>query len=141
LTVTEIYDTYNDFLPTKATERSSGLKDGMANATRLAHEAGNLIGCGTDLIGPDQQDYGLEVGLVSDVAGPMRAIRTATPDNAKVLHIDDSTRSVENNKLADLVMIDKDLLDDPRILNDTSRVALVMKAGSVEKTTLKRSER
>lgn len=136
LTVAEVYGTYTDFLPTEVTERITGIKAGMTKAIRIAHEAGILVGCGADLIGPDQKDYGLEVALVSEVVGPMQAIRTATLDNARVLRIDDYTGSVENGKVADLVVVDGDPLDDPRILNDPHRIGLVMKSGVVEKSTL-----
>lgn len=136
LTVAEVYATYTDFLPPDVIARIHGVKEGMCKAIRLAHDAGILVGCGADLIGPDQRDYGLEVALVSEVVGPLQAIRTATLDNAKVLRIDDYTGSVTNGKVADLVVVDGDPLDDPRLLNEPDSIALVMKAGAIEKNTL-----
>ncbi|TDD30010.1 amidohydrolase family protein [Kribbella turkmenica] len=136
LTVAETYRNNADFLPTEVIDRIAGVKEGMSRAIKVAHAAGVLVGCGADLIGPNQKDYGLEVALVADIVGPMQAIRTATFDNARVLRIEHQTGSVQTGKLADLIVVNEDPLDNPRALNDPNRIALVMKAGAIEKNIL-----
>ena len=105
----------------------------MRNAIRIAHQHGILVGAGADLIGPDQKDYGLETALVAEEVGASQALVTMTRDNARVLRIDDRLGTVEPGKVADLVAVSGDPLDDPRLLADPANIVLVMKAGGVVK--------
>ncbi|HEX6230813.1 MAG TPA: amidohydrolase family protein [Actinomycetota bacterium] len=59
---------------------------------------------------------------------PMQAIRSATSVAAELLGWDDRVGSIEPGKLADLVAVDGDVLEDVSLLED---VAFVMKGGEV----------
>jgi len=133
LTVAHLYRENAAFLPPDILDRIEGVEAGMRNAIRVAHEAGLLVGCGADLIGPDQRRFGLEVALVAEVVGAAEALRTATLGNARVLRMERDLGGIEAGKLADIAAVDGDPLADPRLLDDPARVRFVMKAGVVEK--------
>jgi imidazolonepropionase-like amidohydrolase len=136
LTVAHVYGTYGGFLPSEIIARAAGVEEGMRRAVALGHEHGLLVGCGADLIGPDQKQYGMEVGLVAEVVGAAQALRTATADNAKVLRMADQVGTVEAGKLADLVAVDGDPLADPTLLADPANISWVVQGGKVAKSQL-----
>jgi len=135
LTVAHLYRE-NTFLPQAVIDRIELVEPGMRNAIKLAHAAGVLVGSGADLIGPNQSRYNLEIALVAEMVGAMQAIKTATLDNAKVLRIADLVGSVEVGKLADLIAVDGDPLDEPLLLDNPTNVRWVAKAGKVMKAAL-----
>ena len=136
LTVAHVYPTYTDFLSPEIISRIEGVEAGMRNAIRLGHKHGILVGAGADLIGADQKDYGLETALVAEEVGAAQALVTVTRDNARVLRIADRLGTVEPGKIADLVAVNGDPLDEPRLLADPANVGLVLKAGEVVKDNL-----
>ena len=133
LTVTEVYSTYSSFLPPEVIARVEGVGEGMRTAIKLGHEHGLLVGAGADLIGPDQQQYGRETALVAEVVGSMQALVTMTRDNARVLRMADEIGTVTPGKLADLIAVDGDPLDDPSLLSEPQNISLVVKGGRIEK--------
>ncbi|MDE0387020.1 MAG: amidohydrolase family protein, partial [Defluviicoccus sp.] len=66
----------------------------------------------------------VEMGL-----GPMEAIQVSTLGSARLLRLDDRLGSIEEGKLADLVVCDGDPLSDIAVLQDTNRIAWVIKDG------------
>jgi imidazolonepropionase-like amidohydrolase len=62
---------------------------------------------------------------------PMEAIQSATIEAARLLRIDDRLGSIEKGKIADLVAVEGNPLDDIVLMGD---VAFVMKAGVVYKS-------
>ena len=133
LTIAHIYPTLTHFLDNDVIARIADVEDGMRRALKLAHEHGILVGSGADLIGPDQKDYGLETALVAEVVGSKQALLTATRDNAKVLRIDDRLGTIEPGKIADVVLVQGDPFDDPRLLASPENISMVMKDGTVVK--------
>jgi imidazolonepropionase-like amidohydrolase len=133
LTVAHVYRTYTNFLPAKVIARIEGVEAGMRNAIKLGHEHGILVGCGADLIGPDQTQYGMELGLVAEVVGAKQAIVTATRDNARVLRIADTHGTIEVGKVADIIAVEVDPLDEPAALADPANVSVVVQAGEIRK--------
>ena len=119
-------------------ERIGGVEEGMARAIRLAHEAGGLVGAGSDLIGRDQKEYGMELGLVAEVVGAAKAIETMTLANARVIGRSDTIGSIEVGKQADLIAVEGDPLSEPSLFNDAARIALVIKDGRLEKSLLEK---
>jgi len=61
---------------------------------------------------------------------PMEAIQSATMETAKLLSIEDRLGSVEKGKIADLVAVEGNPLDDMSLMAD---VRFVMKEGVVYK--------
>ena len=106
---------------------------------RRAYEAGVRIAMGTDagtpfnFHGSNAREISL---MVESGMKPVDALRAATSTAAELLGIADRTGTVEEGKLADLILVDGDPIRDVGILSDPSNVLLVMKEGEVLKNTL-----
>lgn len=70
--------------------------------------------------------------LVDSGLSPMEALLAATRNPASVLDLDVGT--IEPGKLADILIVDGNPLQDITILQDVNRIKLVMKAGRIEHT-------
>lgn len=120
-------------LPAHIGERVGNAIQGQADAIRAARAAGVLIGSGSDYVGPKQEHRGLELVLRADIENPMRALVTATRDNARVLRIDDQVGTIEPGKLADLTVWGEDPLADPLVFDDPDQVKVVLQRGRIVK--------
>ena len=95
---------------------------------------GLLAGTGTYMPGLDLQDELLL--LVQAGLSPMEALQTATYNAAKCLGLLDSRGTVERGKVADLVLLDANPLQDIR---NTQRIAAVVVGGKIfDKTALQK---
>ena len=120
-------------LPPVIAERSRGTYEAMADAVLASREAGLRVGSGSDLIGPDQRDRGLELILKSEIIGPMEALISATRTNAEIIGMGDSLGTLEEGRIADLIAIDGNPLDKPELWNEREKILLVVKSGEVVK--------
>jgi imidazolonepropionase-like amidohydrolase len=99
-----------------------------------AHKAGVKIAMGTDACvsphGTNLQELGLlcRIGMT-----PLEALRSATSVAAACLRWEDQVGSVEAGKMADLVVVRKDPLQDIQSLADKDNIAIVIKNGRVVK--------
>lgn len=91
-----------------------------AKATRLAHAAGVRVTTGTDWFEP-RDDAELphtheELALLVEAAGltPMQAIQAATRNGAAALGMEQSRGTVQPGKIADLLVLEADPLNDIR---------------------------
>jgi len=125
-------------IPPSIVPRMAGVGEAMANAVKIAADAGVMVGSGTDILGPEQNRRGLELVLKAQILGPMAAIVSATATNARILRRETDLGTVEEGKLADLIAIDGDPLADPGVFDDPHRVVLVVKDGQVVKDTRSR---
>ena len=116
--------------------RFSGIEEAMAGSIKLAHAAGIPIGSGSDIFGPAQDRWGLELALKARILGPMEAIVSATGTNAKIIRRADDLGTVETGKSADLIAVGGNPLSDPELFDDPANVTFVMKNGRVEKNTV-----
>jgi len=108
----------------------------LAESIRIARAAGVTIGSGSDLLGPEQTRRGLELVLRAKIEGPMAAIVAATKTNARILRMEQDLGTVETGKLADLIAVRGDPLEEPALFDDPARVVLVMKSGRIAKDVL-----
>jgi len=120
-------------LPKDVAARIEGIEEAMSGAVKLAYDAGVIMGSGSDLIGPEQRRRGLEITLKARIIGPMDAIVSATQTNARIIGADDRLGTLEPGKLADVIVIRGNPLDDPELFDDSDRVVLVVKDGEVLK--------
>lgn len=65
---------------------------------------------------------------------PFEAIRAATLTAARLLGINDDTGSIESGKLADMIVVDGDPLDDISILSKPNSITHVMQQGQLVKS-------
>lgn len=98
----------------------------LANVQRL-HEAGVRIATGTDVPSPWGEVIQLEMeALVKAGFTPLEAIRAATFDAASCIGVEHELGSVEEGKLADLIIVDGDPASD---ITDMRRVAWIIRGG------------
>ena len=78
-----------------------------------------------------------ELELMTDVGmTPMEAIVATTKTAAECLGWEDKVGTLEKGKLADIVIVKGDPLEDIASLADTDTIQYVVKDGKVEKDTL-----
>lgn len=105
-----------------------------AKATQRANEAGVLVTTGTDWFEP-RDDFELphtheELALLVEAAGftPMQAIRAGTHNGAIALGLGKTHGTVETSKIADLLVLDANPLDDIR---NTTRIRFTISRGRI----------
>jgi imidazolonepropionase-like amidohydrolase len=106
-------------------------------ALELAYRAGVRIGSGSDIIGPLQHLKGRELAIKGEVMSPMEAIVSTTRTNAELFGIADRLGTLDADKIADLIVLDENPLDDLTIFEyGLERVVLVMKEGRIMKNNI-----
>jgi imidazolonepropionase-like amidohydrolase len=107
-------------------------------ALELAYRTGVKIGSGSDIIGPFQHLKGRELALKAEVMTPMEVIVSSTRTNAELIGIDDQLGTLESGKIADLIVIDGNPLEDLKLFeHGLERIVLVMKGGKIVKNIIK----
>ena len=101
---------------------------------KRAFKAGVICGLGTDYLtdpGSPMGENAVELEMYVNRAGltPMETIVCATKNNAEVLDMTDQIGTLEPGKLADLIVVDGDPLQDISILRDRQNILMVYKGG------------
>ncbi len=107
-----------------------------AESCRRVLKAGGTMGLGGDYgFGwTPHGTYAQELTFFVDYVGfsPLDTIRCATLGGAKIMGREDEIGSVEQGKLADLLVVDGDVLKDISILEDRNKLLAVMQGGAVK---------
>jgi imidazolonepropionase-like amidohydrolase len=113
--------------------------NGFASLNKM-NQAGILIGCGIDAgmpfcyFGGNYREYEL---LQRAGFSNIEVLRCATINNAKILRMEDKIGSLETKKYADMVVLDKNPLEDIRALRKPQMVfkqgSLMFSAGNIHK--------
>ncbi|UCH21503.1 MAG: amidohydrolase family protein [Deltaproteobacteria bacterium] len=123
-------------IPAFAVEKTLKVKPYHLESIRMAREAGVRIAMGTDA-GTPFNIHGANLSelkfLVDCGFAPMEAIEAGTRIAAQVLGVDKELGTVEEGKLADLIMVEGKLLDNIEILLKRESIRLVMQGGKVVK--------
>ena len=117
-------------------EKVAHVYDRGVEAARLAHASGVRIGSGSDLLGPLSRQLAREITVKARALGAVDALISATRTNAELMRIDSETGTIEEGKVADLLVVEGDVVDDPDILEDRARLRVIMHAGRMHKQTL-----
>jgi len=102
-------------------------------ALRYAHEAGVKIASGSDLLGPLQSRKARELEIKTEVMSPMESLVSATKTNAELFGIEDEIGTVQEGKLADLLVVAGNPLENIAILQIPDNLRLIMKGGKMVK--------
>ena len=127
-------------LPQYAIAKLARFGEGKMENFQRAAKAGIKMATGSDAIhknmhGRNARELTL---MVKFGYSPMQAIVAATKTSAEVCRIDDRVGILEPGKLADVLVWDGDPLVDISILEDQTRLLLVMKEGDVYVNKLKK---
>ena len=119
-------------------EKVDGIYEIHCNAARKAYEAGIKIGTGTDFIyDRSMMPYGknaMELELLTQIGmSPMEALMAATRTGAEIILRGDELGTVEEGKLADLIMVKGNPLTDIAILQNAENIPVVIQNGNVVK--------
>jgi imidazolonepropionase-like amidohydrolase len=113
-------------------QRAHDLKEHHAESLRRAFAAGVKIAAGTDAGGHGHPSNALEIEcLVKAGLTPLQALRAATGWAAECLGREREFGTVEKGKLADLILVRGDPLEDVAILQKPERITLVVKGGEI----------
>lgn len=119
-------------IPPSLVELARQKLDEHVASFRRALDAGVSIAVGSD-IGSPACPHGTsarELGLLVEFGmTPMQALVAATAESARMLRRDHEIGTIESGKLADLVVVNGDPLDDIRVLQDEARIEIVLKGG------------
>ncbi len=126
-------------IPAFVIEKTKKVAGAHYESAGLAYRAGVTIAMGTDsgtpfnLHGANMKELELLCGIG---LSPMEAITAATMTAARVLGLDEQIGSVERGKLADLIVVDGNPLEDITVLQKGERIMAVMKDGIFYKKTI-----
>lgn len=120
-----------DYFPAVVRPKAAMIGPVIRDTFRKAYKAGVKIAFGTDSgvspHGENAEEFEL---MVNAGMPPMAAIKSATLEASKLLRVDDRLGTIEPKKIADLVAVKGDPLDDIVLLRNTD---FVMKDGVVFK--------
>lgn len=122
-------------IPAFIVEKVQRLKPFHLESIRLAREAGVRISMGTDAGTPFNlhgENLG-ELALLVKYGGlsSMEAIQAGTRVAARVIGMEDELGTIEEGKIADLVVVNGNPLEDIACLADRESFHLIMKGGNV----------
>ena len=114
------------------------LEKGYYDSIRFAMERGVRIASGSDFSGGDTL-MGLSMGknaaelggLVKAGLTPLQAIVAATKTAAEAMMMGDKTGTLEAGKLADVVVVNGNPLEDITMLMEEARIGMVIKGGEM----------
>jgi len=108
-------------------------------ALRFAYEAGVRIASGSDLLGPLQDRKARELEIKTEIMSPMESLVSATKTNASLFGMEGEIGTVEEGKLADLLVVDGNPLENIAVLQRKANLKLIMKGGRAFKSDLEES--
>lgn len=109
---------------------------------KKAYEAGVKIATGTDFLGGVKAfrygDNSLELQLLVEKVGmsPMDAIIAVTRNAAEAVGLERKIGTLEKNKVADLIVVNGNPLEDIKVLRKPENIVIVMKEGKLVKNML-----
>jgi imidazolonepropionase-like amidohydrolase len=110
--------------------------DGGAESARRILKAGGRLGMGGDygFAWNPHGDYAKELTFFVKHVGftPLDTIRCATRTGAEIMGCQDQFGTLEHGKLADVLVVDGDVLADIALLEDRSRFIAVLQGGIVK---------
>jgi len=114
-------------------EKMKQIQPNCFETFQKCHELGIHIAMGTDMgYEPGMGTNAYELEIYCDLGmSPMDAILTTTRNAAQAIGIDSSLGTIEAGKLADILVVEGNPLDDIKILQERENIQVVMKEGDV----------
>ena len=118
--------------------------EGGAESARRILRAGGRLGMGGDygFAWNPHGDYAKELSFFVKYVGfgPLETLKCATKTGAEIMGRAEEFGTLERGKLADVLVVDGDVLADISVLEDRARLRAVVQGGVVKAGTLSRSE-
>src|SRR6266704_865784 len=126
-----------ELLPPAMAAKAHGVVEAHTQSFRWAVKAGVKVAMGTDAGVGRHGDNGQELVLmVENGMTPVQAIVASTSHAAQLLHLDQNLGTLEEGKLADVIIVDGDILNNIGKIADPANVKLVLKGGQAAKNML-----
>lgn len=126
---------WEGYLPPESQAKNTAVFEAGLQALETAAAAGVTMCYGSDLLGPLGAAQTREFHLRSRVLSSLEVLRSATVNPARMMGRADSIGQVKAGFLADLLLLDKNPLEDVSVLDDPeTNLLMVMKEGSVYKS-------
>lgn len=129
-------------LPPKVIEGHQETLDGGAESARMILKAGGRLGMGGDygFAWNPHGDYAKELSFFVNYVGftTEETLRCATKTGAEIMGRDKEIGTLEVGKLADVLIVDGDVLADIRLLENRERFIAVVQGGIVKAGKLSR---
>lgn len=119
------------FFPPMVAKKAAAIGPKIKQTFHKAYKAGVKIAFGTDSgVSPHGENGDEFIYMVEGGMSPMEAIRSATKNTALLLEVYDRLGSITKGKIADIVAVPGNPLEDIRLMK---KVSFVMKEGRVYK--------
>jgi imidazolonepropionase-like amidohydrolase len=126
-------------MPQEVVDGHKETLDAGAESARMILEAGGTLGMGGDygFAWNPHGNYAKELSFFVGHVGfsPMDTIVCATRNGARIMGIDDDVGTLEAGKLADLLVVEGDVLADIARLEDRENLRIVMQGGAIKAGT------
>ena len=122
--------------PEESIRKLASVRLQALEAIKIARKHGVKIGFGTDLLGPLWAEQTNEFLLRSGIEKPIETIISATRVNAEVLNQSGILGEISPHAWADMLIMDKNPVEDISALVESNNIKLIMMAGKVYKNTL-----
>ena len=114
-------------------EKINFAKGAAPRSVEIAIAAGVSIGSGSDVYGPNANKKALELELKSAIMGPIKSLVAATRTNAELVGMGSEIGTLEAGKLADIIAVDGNPVDDITLLQDEKNIPLILQSGRLVK--------
>jgi imidazolonepropionase-like amidohydrolase len=81
-----------------------------------------------------------ELEIKIEVMSPMESLISATRTNAELFGMEDQIGTIEEGKLADLLVVEGNPLEDISVLQDEKNLKIIMKSGRSVKNELEETK-
>ncbi len=122
-------------IPEYAMAKAEQIAEHPARSMMLSHRGGVKVAAGTDAGTPFNRhgENAKELELMVEAGfKPMEALMAATKIGAEAVGLGEVTGTIQRGKWADILVVDGDPLRDIKVLQDRSKISLVMKSGVIE---------
>ncbi len=114
------------------------VRDAGLESIRICRAAGVKLGFGTDLLGDSFDHQSREFLIRSQVESPAQILYSATRINAEILGQAAELGVVATGAIADLLLLDRNPLEDLSVLQDQGEhIAVIVKQGAIIKNRCK----
>jgi imidazolonepropionase-like amidohydrolase len=123
-------------MPQRVIDGHKETLEGGAESARRILKAGGRLGMGGDygFAWNPHGDYAKELSFFVKYVGftPLETVRCATKNGAEIMGRGDELGTLESGKLADVLVVDGDVLADISLLEDRRNFIAVMQGGIVK---------